>query len=71
MEENEEKIFKKRLNSTMRAISAFNEKYPGKVNAQDIMECPECKGRLHLSKCSYNGHVWGKCETEGCLTWMQ
>lgn len=33
--------------------------------------CPECGGTLHLSHAAYNGHVWGQCETEGCLSWME
>lgn len=36
-----------------------------------IIECPKCKGKLHYSISSYNNHVWGKCETENCLAWMQ
>lgn len=38
---------------------------------QEIIECPACKGRLHLSQSSYNGHVWGKCETAGCVNWTE
>ena len=34
-------------------------------------ECPVCHGVLHFSVASYNGHLWGKCETEGCMSWMQ
>lgn len=36
-----------------------------------IKECPVCKGRLHMSHAASNGHVWGKCETEGCVAWME
>lgn len=36
-----------------------------------VEECPACKGRLHLSHAKLNGHVWGKCETADCLTWME
>ena len=35
-----------------------------------IIECPMCKGKLHYSISGFNGHIWGKCETEGCLSWM-
>ena len=42
-----------------------------RVSKQEVIECPECKGRLHLSQSSYNGHVHGKCETEGCVSWME
>ena len=37
----------------------------------EVIECPICKGKLHLSQSSYNGHVHGKCETEGCVSWME
>lgn len=36
-----------------------------------IVECPICKGSLHVSHSSYNGHVHGKCDTENCLNWME
>lgn len=38
---------------------------------REVVECPVCKGRLHLSQSSLNGHVHGKCETEGCVSWME
>lgn len=38
---------------------------------QEIIECPICKGRLHLNQSSYNGHCNGRCETEGCVEWME
>lgn len=42
-----------------------------RVGKAEVIECPACKGRLHLSQSSYNGHVHGKCETEGCVSWME
>lgn len=34
--------------------------------------CPVCKsGDLHYTVSSYNGHMWGKCSTKGCVSWMQ
>lgn len=42
-----------------------------RVAKQEVIECPACKGRLHLSQAAYNGHVWGKCETKGCVSWME
>lgn len=33
--------------------------------------CPVCNGVLHFSVASVNGHLWGKCETEDCMSWMQ
>lgn len=42
-----------------------------RVAKQGVIECPACKGRLHLSQAAYNGHVWGQCETPGCAQWME
>ena len=42
-----------------------------RVAKQEVIECPICKGKLHLSQAAYNGHVWGKCETDGCANWME
>lgn len=34
--------------------------------------CEACgKGEIHLTMAAYNGHVWGKCTTEGCISWME
>lgn len=34
--------------------------------------CPNCEGgTLAYSRAAYNGHVWGKCSTEGCAAWME
>lgn len=50
-------------------IAAWRKKPPrGKA---EVIECPVCKGRLHLSQAASNGHVHGKCETPGCLSWME
>ena len=34
------------------------------------IECPICKGELYFEVHS-NGHIWGKCISQGCLAWMQ
>lgn len=33
--------------------------------------CPTCQGTLHYSRAASNGHVWARCETAGCLAWME
>jgi hypothetical protein len=38
---------------------------------QSTMACPICKGTLHYSVASVNGHLWGRCATDGCVSWMQ
>lgn len=44
---------------------------PGPKGKQETIECPVCKGKLHLSRSGYNGHVHGHCETEDCVSWME
>ena len=38
---------------------------------QEVVECPVCKGRLHLSISSYNSHVHGNCASDDCVSWME
>lgn len=37
-----------------------------------VVPCPVCKtGELHYTVDAYNGHMWGRCTTEKCVSWMQ
>jgi hypothetical protein len=36
-----------------------------------LIPCPICGGNLRYSVASYNGHMHGKCEADGCVAWMQ
>lgn len=51
------------------AVIAWRQKPP--KGKREVIECPACGGRLHLSQSSYNGHVHGRCETVGCVSWME
>ena len=57
--------------------AAIKEAYKWKVKPKpdqdrnEVIECPMCKGKLHMFQSSYNGHIHGKCETENCLFWME
>ena len=58
-----------RFRIVMPVVAEWRKKPPrGKL---EVIECPACKGRLHLSQSSYNGHVHGQCETAGCVSWME
>lgn len=35
------------------------------------VECPKCKKKLFIARNEYNGHVFVKCETDGCIWIMQ
>lgn len=56
--------------TVMTGIMPWRKANKGK-SKQEVIECPSCKGRLHLSIAAYNGHVHGHCETEGCASWME
>lgn len=59
----------KRMEVSGPVIIAWRNKLP--IGKTKIIECPCCKGKLHLSQSSYNGHVHGRCETDDCLNWME
>jgi hypothetical protein len=68
-----EKWLEGRMNQmgvVMKGIQPWRRAHKGK-SAQEVVECPCCHGRLHLSIAAYNGHVHGRCETDGCVTWME
>jgi len=46
----------------------WQRRMPG---VQGTMPCPKCGGTLGYSRAAYNGHVWGKCATARCLSWME
>jgi len=41
-----------------------------KKGSAGIIECPKCGKQLKYSVAGGNHHIWGVCETEGCLKWM-
>lgn len=43
----------------------------GEPGTAGTIPCPQCVGRLNWGRDSENGHVWGECETTGCLRWIQ
>ena len=77
--EDEVKERSERMEFTMKAMSrcihdSEEQGFAIGEDEEDVVgeiECPACGKVLKYSRSSYNGHVWGKCETEGCLQWMQ
>lgn len=62
------------LSKTLTAIKVAGEwrvRPKPSVDRYGTVECPICKGKLHLSQSSCNGHVHGQCETEGCVSWRE
>jgi hypothetical protein len=60
----------KRLRVVLGGILPWRLAHKGK-SASEIVECPACKGRLHLAIAASNGHVHGSCKTEGCVRWAE
>lgn len=57
------------MEKVMPVVDAWRTRPP--TNKAEVIKCPACEGRLHLSQSGYNGHVHGKCETKGCVSWME
>lgn len=53
------------------AFKRIKEKEGENRGVQGEIECPACKGKLRYTIARVNGHIWGTCETKGCLSWMQ
>lgn len=60
----------KMMVTAMQGISDWRKRNKGRSNSE-IVECPVCRGKLHLSISAYNGHVHGHCETPECVSWME
>lgn len=60
-----------RFRVALKVASAWRVKPKPQQDRHEVLECPACKGRLHLSQSAYNGHVHGQCETDGCVRWME
>lgn len=62
----EEREIKERSTFMISAIKAIRAT---KLSRGSIV-CPKCAGDLNFSVAKSNGHIWGRCNTEGCLAWM-
>lgn len=58
------------LVAALEAVQSWRKANKGKT-ASGVVECPICKGRLHVKMNSGNSHIAGKCETEGCVSWIE
>lgn len=60
-----------RHRKVMAAVKDWRLQKPPPIDRAEVLACPACNGRLHLRQSSYNGHVSGRCETAGCVHWME
>lgn len=59
-----------KLGKAMLGIASWRAKHKGRSHSE-VVECPVCQGRLHLSIAASNGHVHGRCGTAGCVAWVE
>lgn len=57
--------------TALRTVSAWKVKPKPDQDRSEFIDCPVCKGKLHLQQSSYNGHASGKCETDGCVEFIE
>jgi hypothetical protein len=74
--EEEQRQWDKRFddsNRARRAISAHLKLDPPTRDSGGFIDCPVCGGAKSLawSWAKLNGHVWGRCSTEDCVSWME
>jgi len=62
-----EKEIKERFNGIIAARKRIIQLGVG----SGIIECPVCLKRMGFTVAKSNGHVHARCETKGCLVWME
>lgn len=67
----EDEAAMKRAVAALKIAESWRVKPKPAEDRYEVIECPACKGRLHLRQSAYNGHVHGKCETASCVSWME
>lgn len=50
-------------------INKWRKKLP--IGKSEVIECPACKGRLHLRLAACNGHIRANCETPDCVAFVE
>lgn len=77
LEEREQRMMK-RFAATAVAMAAIEEHLGGPwkrgvEGSSGVIDCPVCgkEKTLRFSRAGYNGHIHGKCGTDGCVSWMQ
>ncbi len=59
-----------RMKKTLPLVARVKAEHKGE-SWHGTEPCPVCGGVLHLTHAACNGHVWGRCETEECVSWME
>jgi hypothetical protein len=76
MNEEEKKERESKISNMLSALAICKEDAKAKglkrgKGGRGQVICPRCGKSLHYSVASVNGHMWGRCETSGCVSWME
>ena len=69
-DERETRAAMDRMTLGLKAVAGIRKEHRGK-DWQGTIECPVCKGTLHVRHAGHNGHVWARCATDDCLQWIE
>ena len=61
------------INTSARMLAARErivEATDGKRGVSGSVACPHCDKRVHYAV-AHNGHVRARCETAGCVAWIE
>jgi len=59
-----------KINAALLVIDPIRKEHRGK-NWAGTLDCPVCGKKLHVRHHGMNNHVWCKCETEDCVSWLE
>lgn len=54
----------------LEAIGKIRAKFDKDNQDSGTIICPLCNNTLYYTIARSNMHIWGKCETNSCLSWM-
>lgn len=70
--EAEQRESEARWQRVVTARKGITDKHGKERGVQGEMPCPNaCGGTLRYSIAGVNGHIHGRCSTEGCAAWME
>lgn len=59
------------LELVMKAIQKIKEINGTKKGISGDIDCPKCGRKLNYTIAASNGHIWGHCETNLCINFVQ
>jgi len=60
----------KKMSRVEKLLEPFRKSCTG-TGGSGLQVCPVCNGKLHWSIAGCNGHARVRCETEGCVCWIE